>query len=88
MTGGNGTRLTETEFTERFAAEFKISPVPSGQSLLCEELGLDSVDMVDLILFLEDLAGLSVVIEPEVYPVIRSVHDAFLYYEDAASGDG
>ena len=88
MTGGNGTKLTESQFIERFASEFKINPVPSGQSLLGEELGLDSVDMVDLILFLEDLAGLIVAIEPDVYPVIRSVHDAFLYYEDAASGDG
>ena len=59
---------------EIFAKNFSIKPddvMPA--SKLYEELGLDSLDAVDLVLELQDLTGKK--IKPEVFKGVRTVED-------------
>ena len=59
---------------EIFAKNFGLTPeqvLP--ESKLYEELGLDSLDAVDLVLELQDLTGKK--ITPEVFKGVRSVAD-------------
>ncbi len=59
---------------EIFAKNFGLSPeqiLP--ESKLYEELGLDSLDAVDLVLELQDLTGKK--ITPEVFKGVRTVGD-------------
>ena len=59
---------------EIFAKNFGLSPeqiLP--ESRLYEELGLDSLDAVDLVLELQDLTGKK--ITPEVFKGVRTVDD-------------
>jgi acyl carrier protein len=81
------TPLLEIEFIASLSEEFGIDPKPSPESSLWDDLDFDSVDMVDLVLFIEELAQLEVVSEPEMYPVIVFVRDAYDYYTDLAKND-
>jgi acyl carrier protein len=62
---------------EIFAKNFSIKPegvMPT--SKLYEELGLDSLDAVDLVLELQDLTGKK--IKPEVFKGVRTVQDVIM----------
>ncbi len=59
---------------EIFAKNFSIKPDDvTPTSKLYEELGLDSLDAVDLVLELQDLTGKK--IKPEVFKGVRTVDD-------------
>lgn len=59
---------------ELFAKNFIIKPEDvTPASKLYEELGLDSLDAVDLVLELQDLTGKK--IKPEVFKGVRTVED-------------
>ncbi len=75
--------IPEPEFIQLLVTEFDVASPPSAEASLTDDLGFDSVDMLNLILFIEEAAGFVAITEPEVYPVIRTVHDAYVYYEDA-----
>ena len=74
--------VTEEEFIDCIAGEFDLSPVPSAKSLLVEELGFDSVDMVNLVAYVEELAEVSQIPDADIYPVIRTVGEAYSYLLD------
>lgn len=59
---------------EIFSKNFNISPDSvTPASKLYEELGLDSLDAVDLVLELQELTGRK--IKPEVFKGVRTVED-------------
>ena len=79
--------MTESEFIERFVEEFGIEAAPSLEVRLWEDLNLDSVDMVDLVLFVEELSKVGQIDNPEFYPVIATLRDAYMYYLDLIGSD-
>lgn len=74
---------------EIFSKNFNISPASvTPASKLYEELGLDSLDAVDLVLELQQLTGKK--IKPEVFKGVRTVEDivrVIVALEDGA-GEG
>lgn len=71
---------------EIFAKNFSIKPEEvSPASKLYEELGLDSLDAVDLVLELQDLTGKK--IKPEVFKGVRTVEDVINIVVSLESGN-
>lgn len=70
--------MTEAEILQKireiFSSHFNISPesVHPGSKLF-EELGLDSLDAVDLVIELQELTGRR--IKPDVFKTVRTVSD-------------
>jgi acyl carrier protein len=67
-------------FVDLVCEEFELDRRPRLDEDLVEEVGLDSLDLFHLVVFLEELAGID---EPEVldgafeYPVLTSLQDAY-----------
>lgn len=80
------THIDGTQFRTILAEEFQLTGAPTmGQSFV-EDLAFDSMDMVDVILFLEELAGRRPS-HADQYPVINSVEDAYAYLQELCSED-
>lgn len=76
-----------TKMREIFSRNFKIEPerVQLGSKLF-EELGLDSLDAVDLVIELQELTGRR--IKPDVFKSVRTVADVIrVVREVQSSGD-
>ena len=74
-----------SKIREIFAKNFVIKPedvMPA--SKLYEELGLDSLDAVDLVLELQDLTGKK--IKPEVFKGVRTVQDVIMIVVSLETG--
>lgn len=79
--------MTEEDFIELVTNEFEISIPALSSSDFVHDLDFDSVDMVNLIIYVEDLSGIEVVKDADIYPVIRTVRDAYLYLHDLTGQD-
>jgi acyl carrier protein len=79
--------MNEIEFVDQLGTEFKLDPTPSlTQNLI--ELGLDSVDMINLIVYIEELASIDGELDGgSDFPVLRSVGDAYTYYRELVDSD-
>jgi acyl carrier protein len=73
-------------FRQILADEFQLGDVPAMGESFVEDLAFDSMDMVDVIVFLEELAG-----RPpgraDQYPVIGTVEDAYAYLRELCAED-
>ena len=73
--------MTIDEFMAWFVAEIDWSPSDiSEDSLLVEDLGMDSVGAVDLMAAIEDAVGGDVIMPIELVLQIETVRDAYLQY--------
>lgn len=81
--------VSAEEFAARLGAEFGIpAPPPLGASLT-DDLGLDSLDHFDLVLFSEELAGTVDPAADSDFPLLVTVEDAYTYYAElCAAGTG
>lgn len=80
--------MSPEEFGAFVAAEFELSDAPCLSARLVEDLGLDSLDLFDLVLFIEELAGATVdsISDLQVaYPILYTLADAYHYWEDIQS---
>ncbi|MGA8726005.1 MAG: hypothetical protein WB565_13280 [Acidimicrobiales bacterium] len=77
--------MTEDEFISSLISEFDIEGVPESSTRFIDQLGFDSVNMLDLVLYVEELAGGAKQRLSSSYPVIASIKDAYIYYEDVIS---
>jgi len=77
------TPVTFDEFTLQLTSEFDLSHPLNPDALLMDDLGLDSLDCFNLVLFLEELAGVTSELQPLPYPVLITVSDAFSYFQEA-----
>jgi acyl carrier protein len=74
--------MNPDEFYEAIANEFGLDVVPTDQMLLATDLGLDSLGMFDLVLFIEEVAEVPAADrKPMDYPMLNTSRDAYAYYE-------
>jgi len=74
------TMLTFEEYAQRLATAFGLAVVsPPSDAGLYDDLGLDSLQAFQLMLFTEGLAGAS--FPPDFPPPLFTVADAYSYYE-------
>lgn len=72
--------LTFDQYSQRLATAFGLAVVaPSPDAGLYDDLGLDSLQAFQLMLFTEGLAGAS--FPPDFPPPLFTVGDAYSYYE-------
>jgi acyl carrier protein len=74
--------MKHDEFYGAIAAEFELDKSLADHSLLESDLGFDSLGMFDLVLFIEEVAG----VQPEDqramdYPMMTTLGDAYAYCE-------
>ena len=60
--------------------EFEMSPTATAESKLIEDLGFDSLQMIQLIYFVEELAGLNTEEPSAEFPLLITLQDAVDYY--------
>lgn len=72
--------LTSREFARQLSVECGLRPGLSDDSRFIEDLGVDSLGMLNLIIFIEELArGYELATSPE-FPIIRTLSDAYSFY--------
>jgi len=79
--------VSEDEFIKCLSAEFGSSSPLKPDAQLVEDLQFDSLDMVNLIVYIEEVSGVTHIADAEIYPVIRTVRDAYLYLLDLKGED-
>jgi acyl carrier protein len=74
--------MNRDEFYEVIATEFGLDVVPMDEMLLASDLGLDSLSMFDLVLFIEEVAEVPAEDRKQMdYPMLSTSRDAYAYYE-------
>ncbi len=66
--------------------EFGIADDATPEMLLVEDLEFDSLKLLDLVAFIEELAGIGVGEAPEEYPLLETLGDASDYYLELVEG--
>jgi acyl carrier protein len=70
--------LTAEQFVTRVALEFELEEPLDMTTDLTRELGFDSLDLFDLVLFVEELSEGSMA-KANDFPVLSTLSDAYLY---------
>jgi acyl carrier protein len=78
-----GEVLSSGEFCVAFSAEFDRSSPPNLDDLLVDDLGFDSLDMFNLVAFIEETANSSES-DGAGLPILTSVRDAYEYLQELA----
>lgn len=74
--------MKREELYEAIAAEYELDGVLMDQTLLASDLGFDSLGMFDLVLFVEEVAGVQPEGQPTMdYPVMMTLGDVYAYCE-------
>jgi acyl carrier protein len=74
--------VTQQEFFELIGKEFGFEQIQES-SKITTDLGLDSLDLLDLVVFVDELAGVGV--QPATdFPMLSTMHDLWDYFEDIA----
>lgn len=68
--------MSDAEFCFALAAEYEREAIPSQEDRLIQDLGFDSVDMLNLIPFIEQTAR-HMVPSGMSFPMIETVRDAY-----------
>jgi acyl carrier protein len=89
--GWRGRNLLDVDaFGELNQVELGLARRPAATDLLVDDLGLDSVQMLELVMVIEDAAGVEHVSDARYsqFPVLVSVHDAFSWFEELRGSVG
>lgn len=79
--------LSEREFIDRVATEFGLTNKLSITDSLVQDLLFDSFDVIMLLMYIEEITGARAATnEPEDFPIMSTVRDAYLYYCVALDG--
>lgn len=81
----------EASFRSFIQAEFNLPDCPNGHARLVEDLGFDSLLLLELVIVIHDVFGPSGTNEPDApreYPILTTVNDALAYAADVASAFG
>lgn len=73
--------MDRNHLSAAIAAEFGIQAEFPASSPL-EEAGFDSLRKIELVAYLEEMAGLEVGQAPSEYPVIETLEDATTYFDE------
>ena len=74
--------MTYEEFARTVAGAFDMDGPPPATARLIEDLGLDSLDCFNLVLFVDELAATSSQPADVPYPLITTMGDAHCYLEE------
>jgi acyl carrier protein len=81
--------VTREEFFLAVQNEFSLGSPLTDQTDLSAELGFDSLDMIDLVTFIEEIAGVQPGSEPTTdYPKLATGGEAFAYFESVLDALG
>lgn len=87
-----GASIDDTDFCRYVAEAFSLSAVPRTEDRLADDLGFDSVAVLELVLVVEELAGAAHGgeeggVPSEEFPALETVADAYaLFRERSARG--
>lgn len=82
---GSGS-LDQAQVLSRIASEFQLPPGTEAGSSLADDLGFDSLRLIELVTFVESLAGCSGGDLPDEYPLLTTIVDAIEYYGSLVTG--
>lgn len=81
--------MTREEFFSAVQTEFSLESALTDQTDLSAELGFDSLDMIDLVTFIEEIAGVQPGDEPTTdYPKLETGAEAYAYFESVLDAQG
>ncbi len=75
-------RLQDSEVQKRICEEFELPADSSLTGDLLEEGHLDSLQMMELVSFVEEMAGIGPGQAPREYPLLSTLQDAIDYYRE------
>lgn len=74
--------LEASEFRSEIAIYFELESEIEPGTRLIEDLGFDSLRMIELVSFIEDTAGLDEGDASEEYPILETIQDCFDYLQE------
>ncbi len=84
----SGSALNDIEVRQRIGSEFGLPPDCSLTGDLIDEGRIDSLQMMELVSFIEELAGLGPGQAPREYPLLATLQDAIDYYKELVEESG
>jgi acyl carrier protein len=72
--------MNTIDIVQAIRVEFDLPDDIDPEMLLIEDLAFDSLRVINLIAFIEELAGIQVGQAPDEYPVLLTVNDAMDYF--------